>query len=343
MITSRIARLAVLVALLTLAAPMGYPATSAVAQEQGATLLAYGTTTVTVGGQEIAALMQDEAIMLVGTEYQPGEMVGIWVTYADGSVYAIFPDDTRADDEGNFTIELWLGSWLPVGLHRFSARGASSVHGAIVPFYLLPGAAPATTSGTEISVSPATAQQLDAVTLTGRGFMAGEDIALWLTQPDGIVIGLGRFTAGEDGTFSLEIFLAPFLPVGRHAFTARGLNSDNTAITGFRLEYGNGLGIPGATLAADIGRLKQRMVVDVYLEGLAAEEIVSFWLTLPDGSVWPLGDAQTDGDGSWYGYIYLGEYWPVGTHYLSFMGNTSFLAGFAKVALEAGPTAPGEE
>jgi hypothetical protein len=70
---------------------------------------------------------------------------------------------------------------------------------------------------------------------------------------------------------------------------------------------------------------------------------VSFWLTLPDGSVLPLGDVRADGDGHLDALIHLSEDLPTGTHYVSFVSNVSGQAGFARLALEPGPTSPGEE
>src|SRR5688572_26329560 len=180
MFSCRIAPLLALVALLTLA----IPASGAVAQEQGATLLADGTTTVMIGGEEVAAAMQREVVVLAGYGFQTGEAISMWVTLPDASVLEIVGVEPRADENGNVVVPIFMGWWLPVGLHHFSARGLSSGRGAIEPFYLLPGTGPEPTSGTAIGVSPATAQQLDVVALTGRGFAAGEDVELWLTMPD---------------------------------------------------------------------------------------------------------------------------------------------------------------
>src|SRR3712207_7968866 len=54
----------------------------------------------------------------------------------------------------------------------------------------------------------------------------------------------------------------------------------------------NGLDVAGAELAANIGRARQRTRIDVKAGGLLGNESVSFWLTLPDGSVLALDRSE---------------------------------------------------
>ncbi len=318
---------------------------AAFAQERGATLVAEGTTTMMVGGQTVASSRQLESVVIVGVGFTPGEFVGLWVTLPDGSVVGLDDDDLRADDDGEFGVELGLGPRLPVGLHRFTARGKNSGVGAIVPFYLMAGRGPATTEGTRLTFTPATARQLDTVELNASGFSANEAVALWLTMPDGSVVGLGQAEADGSGAIGGSLFLPGELPVGRHYFTARGVTSGNTAITPFVLQYGNGLDVPGARLAADLGRAQQRSLVALTIAGenFTPNESISFWLTLPNGSVLDLGEARADESGNLEVVVYLDESLPVGTHYLSFRSNVSEQGGFLKLFLAPGPQEPGEE
>ncbi len=332
------------VTLLMLAA-VALPAGKGLAQERGATLIAEGTTTTTVGGQRVASSRQLENVVLAGTGFTAGELIGLWLTLPDGSVIGLDDDELRADAKGAFSTELGLGSALPVGLHRFSARGQRSGSGAIVPFSLMAGQGPNATEGTRISLSPATARQLDTIELVGTGFQPNEMVALWLTLPDGSVVGLGESNADKSGMIDGSLFLPGALPVGRHYFTARGQKSGNTAITPFVLQYGNGLNVPGARMAADIGRVPQRSVVELSISGedFMPNESVSFWLTLPNGSVLDLGEANADATGNLDFELYLDEALPTGTHYLSFRSNRSEQGGFAKLVLEPGPQEPGQE
>lgn len=318
-------------------AVLAVPAGATFAQERGAELVAVGTTTTRVGGQQVASSRQLETVVVAGIGFDAGELIGLWLTLPDGSVVGIDNDDLQADADGAFAVELGLGSGLPVGLHRFSARGQTSGNGSIVPFYLMPGQGPTVTAGTQLNFSPATAKQLDTVELTASGFAPNEVISLWLTLPDGVVVGLGNFDADAAGKFGASFFLPGELPVGRHYVTARGVSSGNTAITPLTLQYGNGLSVPGARLAADLGRAQQRTILALAGEGFTPNESVSFWLTLPNGAVMPLNEVNVDSEGVLAVEIYLAEDLPVGTHYLSFRSNRSEQAGFAKLTLAPGP------
>lgn len=331
-----------LVTVLVLAMCM-LPTSAAFAQERGATLVAEGTMTTTVAGQQVAASRQLESVALGGAGFNANELIGLWVTLPDGSVVGLDNEDVKADAAGVFAVELGLGGGLPTGLHRFSARGKSSGKGAIVPFVLMPGKGPETTAGTRLAFSPATARQLDTVELLASGFAANERVSLWVTLPDGAAVGLGEIDADSNGLITGSLFLPGELPVGRHYFTARGNSSGNTAITPFVLQYGNGLNVAGARIAADIGRAAQRSVLELSGGGFAPNESVSFWLTLPNGAVLGLGDINADADGNLAVVLYLSEGLPTGTHYLSFRSNESDQGGFAKLFLEPGPQSPGEE
>lgn len=309
------------------------------AQEAGAELVLEGTTTTQVGGQSVPSSRQRETVIVAGAGFDANELVGLWVTLPDGSVLGLDEDDLRANADGVFAVEVGLGAGLPTGLHRFTARGQVSGNGAIAPFYLLAGRGPSPTEGTRLSFNPSTARQLDTVALFAEGFSANERVSLWVTLPDGAVVGLGEIDANAGGVIDGSLFLPGELPVGRHYFTARGNTSGNTAITPFVLQYGNGLNVPGASVAADIGRAPQRSVIELTIEGqdFMARESVSFWLTLPSGAVLGLGDVLTDSDGNLNVLLDLDETLPVGTHYLSFRSNLSNQGGFARLFLEPGP------
>ena len=319
------------------------PLGTASATERGARLAAFGTTTTRIQGREVEAARQLEQVVLSGEDFAPGELIGVWLTMPDGSVMGIDDDDVQAGSDGHFALELGLGAGLPTGLHHFSARGQESGRGAIAEFYLLPGQGPATTAGTQLSLSPAAAKQLDTVELSASGFTANESVALWLTMPDGAVIGLGQVQTDSDGAFSVSLYLSSSLPVGRHYFTGRGNSSGKAAITPFVLQYGNGLNLPGAEIAVNLGAAPQRTVLELSGQGFDANETLSFWLTLPNGIVFDLGEIETDGDGNLDVAIYLAQDLPVGTHYLSFVSNQSQQAGFARLELTPGPQFPGEE
>ena len=316
------------------------PPASVEAREQGAMLTVEGTTSMVVDGERVAASPQQEDVVVAGAAFMPGELVGLWLTFADGSVFGVDREDIVADADGTFAVRVGLDASLPVGRHTFSARGKSSGLGAAVAFMLLPGSGPSPTSGARLLIEPATVRQLETVGLSGSGFAGGEAVSFWLTLPNGAVVGLGQVTADGAGTVAEPLTMPGWLPVGRYSVTARGRTSGATAIGEARLDYGNGLNVDGARLAANLGRAVQQTVLQIAASGFTPGESVSFWQTLPDGAVVALGDLQADDDGNLQATLYFSEALPTGTHYLSFRSNTSNQAGFARIILEPGPVAP---
>lgn len=328
-------RLALLLLVMALLAPAGI----AHATEYGATLAVEGSIST---GMRVAASRQGEQAILNGAGFDPRELIGLWVTFADAAVKAIDTGYLTADSQGSFTVVLEIDGSLPLGLHRYSARGRSSGRGAIASLYLLPGGSPVSSSA-GLVLTPSTARQQETVRLAGRQLAANEQIALWLTLPDGAVLSLGRVTATASGVFDTAFVMPEWLPVGRYMVTAHGLVNGTSAIAELTLRFGNGLDIAGAEFAADIGRAKQRTRVEVKAGGFLANESVSFWLTLPNGAVLALGDANTDAEGNLDIDFMMSEALPAGQYYLSLRGNTSGLGSFARLVLEPGPRSPGEE
>ena len=320
-----------------LLASLALPAVAARAIEQGAILTAEGTTTLELSGGPVAASMQGEHAVLNGSAFSPDEVVSLWMTFADGSVFGFGIDHLNAGGDGAFEIEIGLPATLPIGLHQITARGQSSGRGAVVPFYLLPGQGPQATQGTGLVVTPEAPRQLETVELAGSGFESGETVALWLTLPDGVVVALGQQSADATGSFLTSLTVPSFLPIGHYSATARGDRSGNTAIALFMVQYGNGLDVPGAALAVNIGRATQGTLLEVVASGFTRGESVSFWLTRPDGAVLDLGASRADDAGDLSASFYLSETLPVGRYYLSLHSNESKQGSFASLELEPGP------
>ena len=338
-------RLIVVALLVALALPVGRAdaAGRKTQNERGATVVAIGERTTTVGGRTLPSSRQGESVIVVGEGFAVGELIGLWLTLPDYSVISLDDDDLVADAAGAFVVELSLASSLPTGTHHFSARGQTTGRGGIAPFFLAAGRGPQPSGGAVLQVAPAAARQQEVITVTALGFTAGEQIAFWLTLHDDAVVSLGTDTAGSNGLVSFALELPSFLPVGRHYFTAFGKSSGNTAIVPFTLQYGNGLAVPGARLAVNVGSAPQRSLIQIAGTGFTGGETVSFWLTQPDGAVLELGSVQTASNGSIDALIYADETLPIGRHYLSFRGDASGLSGFATFILNAGPTEPGRE
>ncbi|GAC1560485.1 MAG: hypothetical protein NVS2B7_34930 [Herpetosiphon sp.] len=313
------------------------------AREQGATLVASGTMTTVVDGRSIPGVQQREHLQISGDGFVAGERIGVWVTLQDFSVFGVDHDAVRANNAGHWTIDISLGAQLPVGVHQVSARGKTSGLGAVVPFALRPGEGPAPTGDGTLTVMPTIVRQQATITLTAAGFRSDERIALWLTQPDGVVLDLGQIALGPNGTLATSLILSSDLPVGPYAVTAQGGKSGMTAIARFVLQYGNGLPVAGARLSVNLGRAVQRMILNITAGGFTPGESIALWQTLPNGAVIDRGEVHADTDGKLATTIALSEALPAGIHYLSFRSNTSEQFGFARIYLAPGPRMPGVE
>ncbi len=90
---------------------------------------------------EPAQVSQLDNIVVTGTGFEPGEVIGLWLTLPDGSVVSLYSGVTM---NGSFRENIYLPAvipegGLPVGTHDFTAYGNSSGKRAVAPFVLLPG------------------------------------------------------------------------------------------------------------------------------------------------------------------------------------------------------------
>ncbi|MBV9787930.1 MAG: hypothetical protein JOZ51_07145, partial [Chloroflexi bacterium] len=97
---------------------------------------------------------------------------------------------------------------IPAGSAFAQERGANLV---------VEGLTVVTVNGERLPAS----QQRDTVVLVGSGFAANELVGLWVTLPDGSVIGLddNDLRADNGGVFGIELGLGAGLPTGKHFFS----------------------------------------------------------------------------------------------------------------------------
>ena len=326
---------------LLLAAAFVVPASAAFATERGAALTATGTTTMMEGEQRIAVGRQGERVVIAGENFRFNELVGVWATLPTGVVRGLDEENIRADLNGDFVVELMLDGSFPTGLHHVTARGKTSGRGAIVPLYLMAGGAGAA-AGTEMRLVPPSARQLESVELYASGFAPHENVTLWLTRPDGAVMGLGVERASVNGRLALDVNLPGTLPVGQYAFSAWGNTSSNKAVAPFTLLAGDGMAGSGE-LTAHFGSFQQRTTIEVSGASFRSNESVTLWLTKPNGAVVALGDQRADVHGNLDATSYLSEALPVGRYHLSYRANSSGAVRIATLVLEPGPQNPGRE
>ncbi len=204
---------------------------------------------------------------------------------------------------------------------------------------LLP-AAPARAQGAALAISPAAAPQNSTVALSLAGFAPKEIISLWLTLPDYSVAALGDVVADAEGAAGLELFVGVDVPVGRHAFSARGNRSGRLASAPFELAPAGGApASSGVTIAVTQEQLPQGSCVDFAAAGFAADEPISVWLNLPDGTV--SADGLESGfaaaaDGSFSYGICFSQLAAEGRYSFSAAGNASGRVGIASFSLLRG-------
>jgi hypothetical protein len=90
-----------------------------------------------------SASKQRSFALFTGSGFAPKEIVSVWVTLPDYSTYAL--GDIKADENGAFAFELYLGEQEVVGKRSYTAYGNSSRVRAIAEYEVKPGGP--TTSG----------------------------------------------------------------------------------------------------------------------------------------------------------------------------------------------------
>lgn len=91
-----------------------------------------------------------------------------------------------------------------------------------------------------------------------------------------------------------------------------------------------------ANLRVSPATAPQNSDVTLTLAGFAANEVVSFWLTQPDGSVLQLGDVKVDSLGIAELPLFISAAFPTGGHSFSARGNRSGRLAIAKFELTLG-------
>ena len=135
----------------------------------------------------------------------------------------------------------------------------------------------------------------ERVWVNGSGFMPGEEIALWLTAPNGSAVSYGRtYTSAHEGTFSNyysdwadDALIFP----GKWYVTAQGLESGQKAITSFTM-------VRPSLAASTLGINASQTNLEVSATNWYPGERLSFWITDSTGQVQPLGYAWVYQDGS---------------------------------------------
>lgn len=267
------------------------------------------------------AAPQHSRVVLQFDGFGNSELVSLWLTLPDLSVVAL--GDVEASDAGDGELELFIDASFPVGVHFFSARGNRTGALARTRFELTIGQGAANSTGIVITVDRSSQPQGECFTYTGTGYAGGETLGVWITRPDGTVTDLGDIVALANGSFEDVICYGRLAKEGPYAYTAYGKQSSLTGIAAFALERGDYFGLPegNATLAVVPAVARQLDTVTLIGEGFQPGELISFWVTLPDGRVLPLFEDVTISS-TFSEEIQLPPL-PVGRHYFSAYGQDS--------------------
>lgn len=184
---------------------------------------------------------QGNAYTFQGSGYDPSEPVALWLTLPDGSVRDL---KIVHAGEGEFTFSFTPSIQDPIGTYHLTGFGRSSQRTAVTSFSVEAADNLAEAEDATLEIWPPQVRQLEVVTLTGRGFNAGEVVGLWITLPDGSVVSLYEGVT-VTGAFQENIYLPAVipeggLPAGHHKFSAYGKTSGKRAITSLELLPGEG-------------------------------------------------------------------------------------------------------
>lgn len=277
---------------------------------------------------------QNSSVTFTFSGFTAGEVVSLWLTLPDYSVMSL--GDVTVNSSGGGELPVFISSEFPTGVHYFSARGNRSQRLAVARFELTLGQGATPSAGVQINVDIVQKPQGQCFIFSGSGYRAGETISVWIRFPANEIEDLGKIAASSGGAFQDEICFGRLDPEGLYYYTAYGNASQRTGIATFNLRRGDYLGVqPGAaTLLVQPASARQLEVVTLIGTGFRAGEVVSLWVTLPDGVVLPLFRGVT-ADGTFAEDIRLPPL-PIGRHYFSAYGQTSGLRAVAAFDLLPG-------
>jgi hypothetical protein len=254
--------------------------------------------------------------------FAAGENVGVWVTAPDQSIIdADF--QVQADDAGSITPEsvtLSTDENFPDGVWFFVAQGVDSENTAVGYFRIhrgdtgiappAPAPAPApqppapATSGRlgmpihdqipdaqgDAFVIPLAGPSGSVFEMTARGYIADEDIASWITQPDNTSIPLDSSLITRNGDGSIQVRVSSEnLPDGLYTVVAEGQTSGTLSAASFQVtsQFVAGPGTPrppSVNGSATPPEGTAGTVFQIRGQNLQPNEPLELWLTEPGGT-----------------------------------------------------------
>ena len=243
-----------------------------------------------------------------------------------------FTTSYQSDVAGDLYFEYPTSAKWPYGCYQMTAFGNSSGQQAVGFLAIKPSgppqaaASPAKLAAWDNGTFNAFAQHGALINLHGTGFLSNEMVGVWITQPDGTVIGHPTQIASDAGNFESTFQFTSVHQVGNYTFTAYGLTSHYQVFAPFELRGGTSVPSGWAQLRVAYpfpASTSQNGVVSVSGTLFSPDEPVGIWLTLPDGSVRGLPTQLADGNGDFYADIALDERLPLGTYKITASGVNS--------------------
>ncbi|NJP05759.1 MAG: hypothetical protein HC837_09130 [Chloroflexaceae bacterium] len=340
-------RRSVILALLSITLILGVfsvqPAAPVAAQEgEGPSITVTGT------------FVQRSELTIILDNFFSNEPIVLWQTLPD---YTVLPIRTIDTNSGGFAQLKWtIDETFPVGTNYITARGEDSGYVAIVEFEIEGGDAPELDPNVTLEFTIQGESQGDIFLIRGYGFDGSEDVAVWLTYPDGTVQDLGRRTANQ-GEFAFAFQFGGLAPEGLYYITAQGVRSERAGIISLTLNRGDFLQAPeGAFLQVCvppgppeeecINEARQLEEILIAGSGFLPGETISLWVTLPTGEVYAIAEITAFG-GDFAAFANLPavisdtprprrDGLPVGTHFFSAYGQSSGLRAIAAFELLPG-------
>ncbi|MGI8690377.1 MAG: hypothetical protein ACR2M3_17495 [Thermomicrobiales bacterium] len=260
-----------------------------------------------------------------GTGFTANEAISVWETGPDSKVTAL--PTVHADNNGAFTTSV---SFPSAGQWQVTAQGVASSHQVITPFAVgtAGSASSPVTNGPATGVPPVTSTGTvggsgfngtaanigTAVSFSGSGFTANEAISVWETPPDNSpVTALPSVQADTTGAFTDSV---TFPSAGNWQVTAQGHASAHQVIGRYAVTDPSSTTSAPSTASAtatttpvssstftspftDVPvKATAGTEVTYTATGFNAGEMVTAWITPPDGSaVTPLPSVQASSTG----------------------------------------------
>jgi hypothetical protein len=239
----------------------------------------------------------------------------------------------RTDVAGDLYFDYPITNKWPYGCYQMTAFGNSSGQTAVGFFVVkarsgpAPAASPAKLAVWRNGTFEASAVHDSLINIHGTGFVPNEQVGIWITQPDGTVIGHPTQVASDAGNIESTFQFTSAHQTGKYTFTAYGLLSGYQVFAPFELRGGTSVpsGWAQVRVAYPASSATTQNGSDIVVSGtlFSPGEPVGIWLTLPDGSVRGLPTQLADGNGDFYADLAIDERLPIGRYHLTAKGVNS--------------------